>query len=106
MNDADVNEGDKLAFVVKRRQQDADTGNPARFTVRLETDRSGDDWRLEDWTEDTDSWPPVQGLPARAHRKRPRGQGGIHRHVQRTVLSPTGTTGHPYGPSRTTGATN
>ena len=52
VNDADVNEGDKLAFVVKRRQQDADTGNPARFTVRIETDRSGDDWRLEDWTED------------------------------------------------------
>ena len=44
---------DKLAFVVKRRQQDADTGVPARFTVRVETDRSGDDWSLEDWTEDT-----------------------------------------------------
>ncbi len=41
VNDADVNEGDKLAFVVKRRQQDADTGNPAAFTVRVETDRSG-----------------------------------------------------------------
>ena len=53
VNDADVNEGDKLAFVVKRRQQDADAGAPARFTVRVETDRSGDDWRLEDWTEDT-----------------------------------------------------
>ena len=53
VNDADVNEGDKLAFVVKRRQQDADTGNPATFTVRVETDRGGDDWRLEDWTEDT-----------------------------------------------------
>ena len=34
VNDADVNEGDKLAFVIKRRQQDADTGNPAAFTVR------------------------------------------------------------------------
>ena len=55
VNDADVNEGDKLAFVVKRRQQDANTGVPARFTVRVETDRSGDDWRLEDWTEDTDT---------------------------------------------------
>ena len=53
VNDADVSEGDKLAFVVKRRQQDADTGNPASFTVRIETDRSGADWRLEDWTEDT-----------------------------------------------------
>ncbi len=53
VNDADVAEGDKLAFVVKRRQQDADTGNPATFTVRIETDRSGDDWRLEDWTKDT-----------------------------------------------------
>ena len=53
VNDANVREGDKLAFVVKRRQQDADTGMPARFTVRIETDRSGEDWRLEDWTEDT-----------------------------------------------------
>ena len=53
VNDANVHEGDKLAFVVKRRQQDADTGVPARFTVRIETDRSGDDWRLEDWNEDT-----------------------------------------------------
>ena len=52
VNDANVSEGDKLAFVVKRRQQDADTGVPARFTVRIETNRSGDDWRLEDWTED------------------------------------------------------
>ena len=53
VNDANVHEGDKLAFVVKRRQQDADTGADARFTVRVETDRSGEDWRLEDWTEDT-----------------------------------------------------
>ena len=53
VNDANVREGDKLAFVVKRRQQDADGGNPARFTVRVETDRGGDDWRLEEWTEDT-----------------------------------------------------
>ena len=54
-NGVSVFEGnsDTLAIVVKRRQQDADTGNPASFTVRLETDRSGDDWRLEDWTEDT-----------------------------------------------------
>ncbi len=53
VNGANLHEGDKLAFVVKRRQQDADPGNPARFTVRIETDRSGDDWRLEDWTEDS-----------------------------------------------------
>ena len=52
VNDANVSEGDKLAFVVKRRQQDADTGNPAAFTVRIETDRGSDDWRLSDWTED------------------------------------------------------
>ena len=53
VNDVDVNEGDKLAFVVKRRQQDADTGVPARVTVRIETNRSGADWRLDDWTADT-----------------------------------------------------
>ena len=53
VNDANVHEGDKLAFVVKRRQQDADTGVPARFTVRIETDRSGEDWRLDDWTQDS-----------------------------------------------------
>ena len=53
VNDANVHEGDNLAFVVKRRQQDADTGMPTRFTVRIETDRSGPDWRLDDWTEDT-----------------------------------------------------
>ena len=54
-NGASVYEGnyDELGIVVKRRQQDADTGVPARFTVRVETDRGGDDWRLEDWTEDT-----------------------------------------------------
>ena len=53
VNDANVREGDNLAFVVKRRQQDANTGVPARFTVRIETNRSGDDWRLEDWVVDT-----------------------------------------------------
>ena len=54
-NGASVSDGnfEELAIVVKRRQQDADTGNPATFTVRIETDRSGPDWRLEDWTEDT-----------------------------------------------------
>ena len=31
VNDADVHEGDKLAFVVKRRQQDADTGNASEL---------------------------------------------------------------------------
>ncbi|MCY3938321.1 MAG: hypothetical protein OXG22_08215, partial [Chloroflexi bacterium] len=53
-NGASASEGnfDELAIVVKRRQQDADTGVPARFMVRIETNRSGDDWRLEDWTQD------------------------------------------------------
>ena len=53
-NGASVSESnsDELAIVVKRRQQDADTGNSAFFTVRVETDRAGADWRLEDWTED------------------------------------------------------
>ena len=54
-NGASVSESnfDELAIVVKRRQQDADTGNSAFLTVRVETDRGGDDWRLEDRTEDT-----------------------------------------------------
>ncbi len=54
-NGASVSESnaDKLAIVVKRRQQDANSGNSAFVTVRVETDRGGDDWRLEDWTEDT-----------------------------------------------------
>ena len=54
-NGAAVSEGnyDDLEFIVKRRQQDAAAGQTARFTLRLETDRSGDDWRLEHWTEDT-----------------------------------------------------
>ena len=55
VNDADVDEGDTLGFVVKRRQQDADNGTTATFTVRLETDRGGDDHVLSDWTEDTSS---------------------------------------------------
>ena len=53
VNDAGVNEGDTLGVVVKRRQQDADNGTTATFTVRLETDRAGDDNVLTDWTEDT-----------------------------------------------------
>ena len=53
VNDADTDEGDTIGFVVKRRQQDADTSQTATFTVRLETDRSGDDNLLADWTEDT-----------------------------------------------------
>ena len=53
VNDADADEGDELGIVVKRRQQDADTGTTASFTVRVETNRSGDDYVLEDWTEDT-----------------------------------------------------
>ncbi|MCY3913487.1 MAG: fibronectin type III domain-containing protein, partial [Chloroflexi bacterium] len=53
VNDADATEGDKVAIVVKRRSQDAN--QTAVFTVRLETDRSGADYRLADWTEDSNS---------------------------------------------------
>ena len=53
VNDTDANEGDTLKFVVKRRQQDADTGKTATFVVRVETDRGGPDKLLGDWTEDT-----------------------------------------------------
>ena len=53
VNDTDANEGDTLKFVVKRRQQDADTGKTATFVVRVETDRGGPDTLLGDWTEDT-----------------------------------------------------
>ena len=49
-NDADVNEGDTLKLVVKRRQGDA--GQTSTFTVRVETDRIEADPALEDWTED------------------------------------------------------
>ena len=53
VNDTDANEGDTLKFLVKRRQQDADTGKTATFVVRVETDRGGPDRLLGDWTEDT-----------------------------------------------------
>ena len=53
VNDTDANEGDTLKFVVKRRQQDADTGKTATFVVRVETDRGRPDYFLDDWTEDT-----------------------------------------------------
>ena len=53
VNDTDANEGDTLKFLVKRRQQDADTGKTATFVVRVETDRGGPDQLLDDWTEDT-----------------------------------------------------
>ena len=52
-NDADVGEGDTLKVVVKRRQQDADNGQTASFTVRVETDRSGPDHVLEGWETDS-----------------------------------------------------
>ena len=55
MNGSDMDESENLAFVVKRRQQDADTGQTATFTVRVETDRSGPDLALDDWTEDGDT---------------------------------------------------
>ena len=52
-NDADVAEGETLKIVVKRRQQDADTGLTARFTVRVETDRRAiRDNTLADWKTD------------------------------------------------------
>ena len=53
VNDTDANEGDTLKFLVKRRQQDADTGKTATFVVRVETDRGGPDRLLGDWTEGT-----------------------------------------------------
>ena len=53
VNDTDANEGDTLKFLVKRRQQDADTGKTATFVVRVETDRGGPDGLLGDWTKDT-----------------------------------------------------
>ena len=46
MNGSDMDESENLAFVVKRRHQDADTGQTAIFTVRVETDRSGPDLAL------------------------------------------------------------
>ncbi len=51
-NDADADEGDTLKLIVKRRS--TDTGNPARFTVRVTTDRSGPDpvLVLDDWEQD------------------------------------------------------
>ena len=54
-NDADVDEGDTLKLVVKRRQQDANRGQDASFTVRVETDRSGPDHVLEGWETDSDT---------------------------------------------------
>ena len=53
VNDADVDEGDTLKFIVKRRQQDVGTGKTATFVLRVETNRSGADRLLEDWTENT-----------------------------------------------------
>ena len=55
VNGIDADEGDKLAIVVKRRQQDADSGTDATFTVRVETDRSGPDYTLDGWDENTSS---------------------------------------------------
>ena len=49
-NNADLEEGQTLEFSVKRRQ--SDIANPVRFTVRVETDRGGADYFLDDWTED------------------------------------------------------
>ncbi len=57
-NDADVDEGDTLKFVVKRLQQDARNGTKATFTVRVESDRAGTDHVLEGW----DSLPGHSGV--------------------------------------------
>ena len=49
-NGADVGKGQTLEFIVKRCQ--SDIANPVLFTVRVETDKGGADYVLEDWTED------------------------------------------------------
>ena len=95
-NGAAVSEGnyDDLEFIVKRRQQDAATGQTARFTVRLETDRSGDDWRLEDWTEDTGTGQLHKDSPLRSPGPAWRSRGNW---TSRSTASPnpTGNTGRP-----------
>ena len=63
MNDTDANEGDTLKFVVKRRQQDADTGKTATFVVRVETDRGGSDHFLDDWTVNTSTGRLFKNFP-------------------------------------------
>ena len=65
VNDANVGEGNTLGFIVKRRQQDAAGGTTATFTVRLETDRGGDDHLLSDWTEDTATGRVYRDYPLR-----------------------------------------
>ena len=55
VNNADANEGDRLKFIVKRGQEDAETAQTVAFFVRVETDRTGTDSLLDDWTEDTDT---------------------------------------------------
>ena len=59
-NDAD--EGAPLKFIVKSRQQDTDTGQTATFTVRVETSRSGADYRL-DGCEEGPKNGPYKNLP-------------------------------------------
>ena len=52
-NDADVTEGDTLKIKVRRRGQDADTGEAETFTVRVETTREANkDYTLEGWKTD------------------------------------------------------
>ena len=55
VNNADANEGDRLKFIVKRGQEDAENAQTVAFFVRVETDRTGPDSLLDDWTEDTDT---------------------------------------------------
>ena len=64
VNDDDADEGDTLKFIVKRRQSDADTGQTAAFTVRVETDRSGVDRLLEDWIEDASTGRLFKDFPS------------------------------------------
>ena len=63
VNDTDATEGDTLKFLVKRRQQDANTGKTATFVVRVETDRGGPDRLLGDWTEDTSTGRLFKNFP-------------------------------------------
>ena len=83
VNDADVDEGDTLKFIVKRRQQDVGTGKTATFVVRVETNRSGADRLLEDWDGGHFHRPPLQGLSPGIDRQRYRGRAGDRRHRKR-----------------------
>ena len=103
VNDVDVNEGDTLGVVVKRRQQDADNGTTATFTVRLETDRAGDDNILDGLDRGHLHRAALQGLPSRHHRLRPAGDRDIHRLRERRIRSQLGLLGFHQAPDRPPG---